>query len=267
MLKTPPFPSITAAGPNLGATIAAHIDRAFRHLIADSSAEITPACIRLMTKEPHPFANFAAPAAPITADSTAAAIEPLLTCGAPAAVLFTAPAPEAAHRRLTAAGFERHGGLPCMAADISTIPATTLPAGYTFERVNNAADRAAWGDVFARGYELPPRCAAAFAGGITRDTRPDATVQYFWIKKDGEPVATSILFLESGLAGIYGVATIPTHRQRGLGAHATAEPLRIAHKLGYNVGILQASEQGHPVYRKLGFTDLGEVPLYVRMPG
>ena len=53
----------------------------------------------------------------------------------------------------------------------------------------------------------------------------------------------------------------------GLGEHATAEPLRLAAKLGYGVGVLQSSEAGYPVYRKLGFTDCGGVPLFVRMPG
>ena len=252
MIETTPYPSITAAGPELGRHIAAHIDPAFRRLLAGPGVEITPACIRLITN---------------TAESAAAAIVPLLVCSAPAAVLLTAPAPDAVHTQLESAGFERHGGLPCMAAEIAAIPATTMPAGYTFERVTDPAHRAAWGDVFARGYELPPRTGAAFAGGITGDTRPEAPAQYFWISKDGEPVATSILFLHAGLAGIYGVATVPTHRQSGLGAHATAQPLRIAKQLGYNVGILQSSEQGHPVYRRLGFTDMGEVPLFVRMPG
>jgi hypothetical protein len=30
---------------------------------------------------------------------------------------------------------------------------------------------------------------------------------------------------------------------------------------------LQSSPDGHSVYRKLGFQDLGEVPMFVRVPG
>lgn len=46
----------------------------------------------------------------------------------------------------------------------------------------------------------------------------------------------------------------------------TAEPLRIARRLGYRVGVLQSSQTGHPVYLGLGFADAGEVPMFVRMP-
>jgi predicted acetyltransferase len=73
------------------------------------------------------------------------------------------------------------------------------------------------------------------------------------------------VYLHNGVAGIYGVATLPEERGNGLGAHMTAAPLRIARELGYRVGILQASEDGHPVYRRLGFADFGEVPLYLRL--
>ncbi len=80
-------------------------------------------------------------------------------------------------------------------------------------------------------------------------------------------MATSALFLGDGLAGVYCVATLPQERRKGFGAFATAEPLRRVRDLGYRVGILQSSEPGHPVYRRIGFRDVGGVPLYVRMPG
>ena len=48
---------------------------------------------------------------------------------------------------------------------------------------------------------------------------------------------------------------------------ATAQALREARQLGYRVGVLQSSPDGHSVYRKLGFQDLGEVPMFVRLPG
>ena len=98
-------------------------------------------------------------------------------------------------------------------------------------------------------------------------TSADAPIQYFAIRKGAKLVCTSLMYFEDGVAGIYCVATIPDERGKGLGAHATAEPLRLVRDLGDRVGVLQSSAAGHSVYKKLGFTDVGVVPLYVRMPG
>lgn len=94
----------------------------------------------------------------------------------------------------------------------------------------------------------------------------DAQTQFFGIRHEGRLVATSLLFLAGGVAGIYSVATLPEERGKGLGAHVTAEPLRVAHALGYGVGVLQSTASGHPVYRRLGFEQVGSVPLFVRLP-
>ncbi len=70
--------------------------------------------------------------------------------------------------------------------------------------------------------------------------------------------------LHSGVAGIYAVATLPPARRRGIGAALTRLPLLEAHAEGYAIGILQSSELGHPVYRRLGFRDVCTFHLYVR---
>ena len=49
---------------------------------------------------------------------------------------------------------------------------------------------------------------------------------------------------------------------RRLGAYVTSEPLRVASEIGYKVGILQSSEDGHPVYVNLGFRDVGAIYAY-----
>lgn len=267
MSQPHPFASIEHAGPDLGARIAGHIDLAFRDIMPGRDVETPAEFIRFMTGEPHPFGNFVSLSGPVRADTVAGAIEPLVQRNAPAAVLATAPMPHEVEPLLNEAGFQRHGGMPCMAVNISDLGPTRLPEGHTFERVRGTGSRNAWADVFARGYELPPRVGDTFARGIRGDDANDAPLQYFWIKDPaGTPVCTSVLYLRDGLAGIYAVATVPASRGKGLGAFVTAEPLRQAAGLGYGVGVLQASEDGDPVYRRIGFRAFGEVPLFVRMP-
>jgi predicted acetyltransferase len=46
----------------------------------------------------------------------------------------------------------------------------------------------------------------------------------------------------------------------------TREPLRIAKDAGYDVAVLEASEMGLPIYRRLGFKELCEFRTYVWSP-
>lgn len=265
MPKSQPFPSLDAVGPTLGPLSAAHIDSAFRRILRGPSATFAPSFTRLVTGEPHPFGNFVVVRRGDDPDAIAAGIEPLCRCGAPSAVLLTVPPTEALLSLLARDGFVRHGGLPAMAVAIDALAPTRLPDAYTFERLNGRTARDAWSEAFARGYELPRRIGDEFGAPLGDDTGGD-DLQYFAVLRDGAIVSTSLLHLSAGVAGIYCVATVPQERRRGLGAHATAEPLRLAQAQGYRVGVLQSSEAGHPVYRALGFADVGDVLLFVRMP-
>jgi len=62
------------------------------------------------------------------------------------------------------------------------------------------------------------------------------------------------------------VAMLPAERGKALGAHVTAAALRAAQRIGYRVGILQSSPEGHSIYLRLGFADLGAMPMFVGVP-
>ena len=81
---------------------------------------------------------------------------------------------------------------------------------------------------------------------------------------DRKPVASSILFLGAGVAGVYGVGTIPEARNQGIGAAMTMKPLRGAREQGYHFAVLFSSRMGYPVYKRLGFREVAcKIGIYM----
>ena len=76
----------------------------------------------------------------------------------------------------------------------------------------------------------------------------------FLVLVDGEPGATAAAFVTGAVGGVYNVATVPTHRGRGLGAAATWAAVDAGAQAGATRSILQASAEGAPVYERMGYT-------------
>jgi GNAT superfamily N-acetyltransferase len=91
----------------------------------------------------------------------------------------------------------------------------------------------------------------------------DARFQTYLALLDGKPVGTSQLFLSEGVAGIYNVTCIPKARGQGVGSATILAPLLEARQMGYQIGVLQASQKGYNVYRRLGFQDFGKLSIYL----
>ena len=74
-----------------------------------------------------------------------------------------------------------------------------------------------------------------------------------WLHR--EPVAIASLLLHAGVAGIYGVATIPKSRRQGVAATMTLHALREARKLGYRIAVLSPTEMSDALYQRIGFQE------------
>jgi GNAT superfamily N-acetyltransferase len=78
----------------------------------------------------------------------------------------------------------------------------------------------------------------------------------------GEPVAIASLLLYAGVAGVYGVATIPEARRQGIGAAMTLHALHVARALGYRIAVLSPTEMSLQIYRRLGFQEYCTIRHY-----
>ncbi len=263
---TSQFPTVNQLGPHAGNSIARQFETVCRAMLHGPDVVATREFLRFITNEPHPFGNFAIVSNPSNRDHTKTAIQPLLSLEAPTAIVFPGDVSEDVETFARQSGFVPAEMMPAMAVHIDFMPRTSLPSGYALRRFTSIDDDPAWCEAFAPGFGIPRRVADAFGPRAAQDLLESGTIQYFGIMNDDTMVATSLVFLEGGVAGVYCVSTLPEHRGKGLAAFATAEPLRQARSLGYQTGILQSTAMGESVYRRLGFQQFGVMPLYVRMP-
>lgn len=166
-------------------------------------------------------------------------------------------------KHLVANGFTYTEGPPGMAVDLLKLNEDlTTPPGLTIKRVGDAGVLRKWVHTLMIGFGLPYTGENAFFDlliGLGFDLPLPNYVGFL----NGEPVAVAELFLGTGVAGIYGVVTVPEARRRGIGTALTLAPLREARAMGYRIGILHSSEMGLGVYRRLRFQEYRWMSHYV----
>jgi GNAT superfamily N-acetyltransferase len=159
--------------------------------------------------------------------------------------------------RLEARGFEPHvAGDPGMAAEIVELRAVTKPIDFSIVHATTRAALEDWRDVFCSAFGAPLWAGQAWVETTITAGGAAAPWQMYVGYHGRTPVATNILFLGAGVAGLYGVATVPRARRRGYGAAITVAPLAEAVQRGYRYTVLFSSRMGLPLYRGLGFREL-----------
>jgi len=92
-------------------------------------------------------------------------------------------------------------------------------------------------------------------------TRPDVSLYVGY--SDGVAVTTGLGVQTGRTIGIYNIATVEAARRRGLGAAMTMRIVDDGAVVGCDVGILQSSDMGYPIYERLGFRTVVEYVGYV----
>jgi GNAT superfamily N-acetyltransferase len=150
-----------------------------------------------------------------------------------------------------------------MAADLTSVPQDlATPTGLEIIRVADGETLRQWIHVASIGFEVPQEFESVWCDFFEVAVF-DPPFQTYLAVLNGKPVGTSQLFASAGVAGIYNVTCVPEARGQGIGAAITQAPLLDAREMGYRVAILQASELGRRVYRRLGFEDYGGLSVYL----
>jgi len=160
---------------------------------------------------------------------------------------------------LSKQGFRFSDDTPGMAVDFHQMnESTQLPDRFEIREVADEESMRTWAHVFVYGYGLPPAWES-ITFDLWLQLGFDFPIRNYLGYLNGKPVSTSTLFYGGGAAGIYCVSTLPEARGKGIGAAITLKPLQDARERGYRIGVLQSSEMGFNVYKKLGFRHLCQI--------
>lgn len=170
--------------------------------------------------------------------------------------------------RLMAYGLTKRGpGEAGMALELDRLP-EDVPHHQVvaIRRATSASDFAAFEELQASGFGQPPLRPSP-ALGLMQTLGPDhpdldhLRIYLGWLGR--KPVATAMCFRGAGVAGLYGVTTLPAYRRQGLTTALTLHTLREARADGYRIATLYASAMGFEVYRRLGFEAYCTIDRYV----
>ncbi|MEU8381831.1 GNAT family N-acetyltransferase [Streptosporangium sp. NPDC048865] len=165
---------------------------------------------------------------------------------------------EGTAERLVARGAEEIATLPVMALDLDRIATSEAPGDLGFRTITDATEMAEYVGTFAApmgittGLDLVMEREIGF--GCPGVVRRAAVV-------DGRMVGTCTLSLATDVAALYCVTTSPDVRRQGIATALTLDALRIARNSGRRVATLQASGEGEPVYRRIGFETVSRYRL------
>jgi GNAT superfamily N-acetyltransferase len=120
----------------------------------------------------------------------------------------------------------------------------------------------------------PAHEVVAARGELPRDlpyasARPDPpAARHLAVRDDGgRTVGHVVVNPWRGIAGIYDMGVVPDRRREGIGRALTLAACDVARDLGCTHAVLNATAEGEPLYRSVGFASLGSGRTWWLHPG
>lgn len=170
-------------------------------------------------------------------------------------------------RSLEASGLQPFGDSPGMWLD-APVPAAAPVDGISFAPFDDLMAVRDFVEVSAIAYST-----IGMPEAVTRRLfeQPERVLQPHVlgiVAREGDaPLSTAMVILTHGIAGVYWVGTVEAGRKRGLGDACTRIISNAAFDMGARAVVLQASQQGDPIYRRMGYREVTRYRWRVRFAG
>lgn len=160
---------------------------------------------------------------------------------------------------LAAEGFHPAEREEAMVLRTSEVVYPTHAAEVEVRRVESRDQLAAYAAILAANWDPPAADVERFlsVAGAAVDWPLVDHHRFYLAYVDGIPAAGAEVFVDAGVAGIYGVATRRAHRGRGLATGLMASALRDLQATDVSWAVLQATPEGSSIYRRFGFRSVG----------
>ena len=130
--------------------------------------------------------------------------------------------------------------------------------GFDCRRVEDSQTLESFGRTFAQANDLPDTNFWE-----SPDLLETPNWDLFLGRLNGEPVATGLGYTSGGITGLWGIATLPDFRGRGLGSAITWAAVHAGKRWGSRATYLWATEMGFPVYLKMGFRHVENKAIWI----
>lgn len=159
-------------------------------------------------------------------------------------------------------GFNYQNNWRSMAIDLKTVSERfNVPEGMTIKEVLNLEDLKIWTDVLVKSFEFPI-IVESYKKYFINAGLENLNFHYYLGLSNDKPVSSSVLFKGDKTTGIFYIGTIPEAQGKGMAKTMIYYILNKARNEGYDISILQASEMGYPMYKKIGFKEYYTTKIY-----
>jgi GNAT superfamily N-acetyltransferase len=149
---------------------------------------------------------------------------------------------------------------PAMAARVQDLEPARVPEGVEIVPVTDPELLAGLVDVEVGAFETDRPVAE---GLLAPSQLSLPNVRLYAALADGRAVAQAVTNTQGGAVGVFGVATLPEYRRRGIGTAITAfaiDDVRDEADLAW----LQSTDRGRPLYERMGFRPVSDWDVWVR---